>query len=300
MRLLPVLALLLVSALWGGHAVVGKTVEEQLSPLALTVWRFTFGALCYIPLFPRLIRMRHMPRRTFWQLVLTGLFWAVLYPLFFYQSLRYTTPVESLLIINTSPLIVALFGWLVLRERILWIQGVGIGVSFVGVAWTMVGQWGAKASIVGIVFVLIAASAFAAYTVSSRSLSRKLSMFDMVAATSVIGAIELWIISIFSGQVEKIWYALAPLNLVGWGEFLYVAIIVSTVSYIFYAYGLRETPSAISSALTFYPQIIFAALIQWVWLDIRPTWNVLFSAILILGGVVIMHLPVRTRDNLSH
>jgi drug/metabolite transporter (DMT)-like permease len=105
---LPLLALLLVSALWGSHPVVGKLVEHQLSPLPLTVWRFTLGAALYLPIFKKLPAIMRLPRRQFWLLALSGLMWAVLYPLFYYQSLRILSPIESLLLVNTSPLIAAL------------------------------------------------------------------------------------------------------------------------------------------------------------------------------------------------
>ncbi len=292
MRAWPVVALILVSAFWGAHAVVGQNVEQQLGPLALTVWRFTLGAACYAPWFPRLLRL---PRKTWGKLALTGLFWAVLYPFFFYQSLAFLTPMESLLIINTAPLIAALLGWLVLREKVRPAQASGIAVAFLGVAWTALGQWEAHASMTGIALVLVAAASFAAYTVASRSLAKELSLLDMVAATSVAGALELWIIVALSGQGAAIAQSLRRLNMQGWAEFLYVVLIVSTVAYILYGYGLKRLPSAVTSALTFYPQIVFAALLQWIWLGLPPTRNVILSAALILGGVLIMQFSPRRR-----
>jgi drug/metabolite transporter (DMT)-like permease len=292
MQILPVMALILVSAFWGIHAVVGKAIESQLGPFELTLLRYTFGAVIFTPFIPRIIRLA---RRNLWQLGLTGLFWAVLYPVFFYQSLRFITPVESLLFINTSPLIAALLGWLFLGEGIRLKHGIGIGTAFLGIAWTSVGQWKTTGSFTGILFMLIAAAAFAAYTVSSRSLTKKLPLFDMVAATSIFGAIELWIIAILGGRAGSAFSELSHLNFQGWEAFLYIVIIVSTASYFLYGYGLQKVTSAVSSALTFYPQVVFAGLVQWIWLRIEPTWTTFFSTILILGGVLIMQFPDRKR-----
>lgn len=288
MGILQIVFLILVSAFWGVHAVIGQIAARQLGSFSLTVWRFTFGAVIYAPM---VIRMRRMHRRTLWHLALTGIFWAVFYPLFFYRSLRYITPVESLILINTAPLIAAALGWLVLGERLRWTQGLGIGIAFIGVGWTGFGQWNAHGSVMGILFVLISAFAFAAYTVGSRSLARKLPLLDMVAAISIFGAVELWIVTVFSGQTRDVLHSLARLNGQGWEALLYVVLIVSTLSYILYGYGVKKVPSALSSALTFYPQVIFAALVQWIWLRIMPTWPILFSAIFILGGVVAMQWP---------
>ncbi len=293
MRALPVMALILVSAIWGIHAVVGKTVESQLGPFELTVWRFTFGAVFYTPFLPRI---RRYSRGILWQLALTGLFWAVLFPVFFYQSLRFITPLESLLFINTVPLIAALFSWLVLGEGIRLKHGLGIGIAFFGIVWTTAGQWRTANSAIGILCVLSAAVAFAAYTVSTRSLSKKLPLLDMVAATSILGAIELWIIAILGGQAQNTLHALGSLDLRGWVEFLYIVFFVSLASYILYGYGLQRVKSAVASAWTFYPQVVFAALAQWIWLGIAPTRATLFRAVFILGGVLIMQLPGCKRE----
>ncbi len=291
-RWLPILALLLVSAFWGGHSVIGKIVEQQMSPLALTVWRFTFGGLLYLPLGLRLVRFRGWTARLFWQVALTGLLWAVLYPLFYYQALRSISPVQSLLLINTSPLFVVMFSRFLLKERIHLLQALGILVAFLGIVWMTVGQWGNTTSLAGILLTLFAAIAFAGYTVSSRALS-KLSLFDLLAATSLWGAVDSWIITVVSGQTNEVWHALSDLNQAGWLEFLYIVLIVNTLAYVLYLYGLRRLSTPVSSALTFYPQVLFAALLQWVWFGTPPAGSVVISAIFILGGVLLMNLRLQ-------
>lgn len=290
MSKLPIFLLILVSAIWGIHAVVGKAVESQLGPFPLTVLRFTFGALFYTPMIAKII---NMPRKVLGQLILAGLFWAVLYPLFFYESLRFITPVESSLFINTSPLISALLGGLLQRERLDRTQWLGIGIAFLGVVINSLSQWQMKGSIIGIIFIIAAAASFSGYTVISHKLAKNLTLLDMVGATSIFGMLELWILTIGSGHVQSTFQALAHLNLQGWGELFYVVVIVSVVSYLFYGFGLKRLPSAVSAALSFYPQIVFVALTQWIWLGITPTWITLICAGLILGGVLIMQTSAK-------
>lgn len=295
MGALPLLALVLVSAFWGGHAVVGKAVEHQLSPLPLTVWRFTLGALFYLPIYPRLRHIFRLPRKAFWQLALSGLAWAVLYPLFYYQSLDKLAPVQSLLLVNTSPFLAALFGWAFLRERPGKWQWIGILVSFFGVVVMVAGQWSGRLSVHGILFALIAAGAFALYTVTSRSLFQTLPLFDVLLSTSVWGALLLWVYTLVTGQGRVVAASLGRLSATGWIQFSYIVLIVSTVSYVLYGYGLRRLPAGVSSALTFYPQAIFAALIQWIGLGMVPTWQTAVSAVFILGGTALMRKPLRGR-----
>lgn len=288
MGFIPLLSLLLVSAFWGGHAVVGKAVEHQLAPLSLTVWRFTLGALLYLPWAGRMKRVFRLPRRLFWQLALSGLAWAVLYPLLYYQSLTTLAPVQALLLVNTSPFLAALLGWVFLRERPGRWQWIGICVSFAGVLVMVFDEWAGSFSMHGLLLALLSALAFAVYTVSSRALFQTLPLFDVLVGTSFWGAVMLWLITAFTGQTHAVAVALAGLTTNGWLEFLYIVLFVSTISYVLYGYGLRRLPAGMSSALTFYPQVVFAALIQWVGLGIIPTWQTALSAAFIFAGTAFM------------
>ncbi|MFO2549344.1 DMT family transporter [Alicyclobacillus cycloheptanicus] len=290
---MPFLALILVSLFWGGHAVVGKAVETQLAPLPLTVWRFTMTAVCCLPLLGRAKRILQLPSRTRWQFVLASLFWSVLYPLCYYQSLRTISPLESLLLVNTAPLLAVLFGFLVLRERLTRWEGAGIAVSFAGIVTLVALQGTGHAELIGIVFALCASASFAGYTVCSRSLFQALPLFDVLLATSVLGAVLLWIWTLVTGQLDVVAGALATLNQAGWMQLMYIVLIVSTAAYALYGYGLRRLPAAVSSALTFYPQVVFAAVIEWVWLGIVPAVVTWVGAAFILGGTVLMRIRRR-------
>ncbi|WDL98528.1 DMT family transporter [Alicyclobacillus sp. ALC3] len=285
------LSLILVSLFWGGHAVVGKAVEQQFAPLPLTVWRFTLTAVCYLPFFGRFRHLFRLPVRVKLQLVLASLCWAVLYPLFYYQALRTLSPLETLLLVNTAPLVAVLFSFVFLRERLRGLEIAGIVVSFLGVAALVVLEGvGSVAAGTGITMAIMSALAFAGYTVSSRSLFQNLPLFDVLLGTSVIGAVMLWMWTLLSGQVGYVSTALRALHPSGWWQFLYIVLIVSTAAYALYGYGLRRLPAGIASALTFYPQVLFAAVIEWVWLGIVPQVATLIGAALILGGTVLMRI----------
>ncbi len=263
---------------------VGAALERQLSPLQLTVARFSIGALLYTPLLPRL---RRLPRSALRQLALTGLLWAVLFPLFFYEALRYISPVESVLVINTAPLIAALLGRIFAKERLRRAQTAGLLIGFAGVAVDVAGSWSASGSLLGLLLIFLASTAFASYTLSARSLSARLPLVDMVAAISIVGALELWAITLATGNAGRVVEGVLRLNAAGWVELGYVAVVVSTISYVLYGYGLRHLHSASATALAFYPQVIFTALAQLVWFGTGFGWLTVVSAVLILGGVVV-------------
>lgn len=285
---IPFLALLIVSAFWGGHAVVGKAIETHLAALPLTVWRFTLGAICYLPFYRRVYRVFHLPKKDIWLVLSCGFCWAVLYPLFYYQSLLHLAPVAALLLVNTSPLLAAILGRLLFHEYLSGWGWAGIGVSFAGILLLVLQKGPGRASIIGVILAFVSACAFALYTVLSRALFQSLPLPDVLAATSLVGVAFLWVVTLVSGQVVHVLYALRGVSPSGFGELLYIVLIVGTVAYVFYGYGLKKVPSGIASAITFYPQVPFAAMIQWIWLGIVPSPLLIASAGLILAGTAIM------------
>jgi len=288
MNALGLFALVVVSAMWGGHAVVGKAVEHQLSAYPLTAWRFTFGALLYLPWYGRFRSIFRLDRKTLLQLAFTGLCLSVLYPLFYYQSLTTLAPVESLLLVNTSPFIAVLFGWVLFRERLSKYALIGIGVSFTGVLVLVLNDWSGRVNVLGIVFALIGATAFAGYTVLSRRLFQTLPLADVLMSTSLIGTIFIWLLAPFIAPPGGMLAPLYHLTAAGWWQLGYIVVIVSTAAYALYGYGLKRVPAGIASAITFYPQALFAAVMEWLWLGIVPAIATYVSAVFILGGTALM------------
>ncbi|WP_245630068.1 DMT family transporter [Alicyclobacillus acidiphilus] len=293
----PFIALLLVSVFWGSHAIAASALETHMQPVSLSIWRFTFGALCYLPLLfsrSRLGRLRQLDRGTQIKLGIAGLCWSVLYPLFWYATLEYLSPIESLLLVNTSPLIAAGIGWIFLRERLTLRDGLGILVSFFGVILLVAHQWGGKSSTLGFALAILAALSFACYTVTSKSLFQALPLFDVLLATNGIGAVLLWIFALVTGRVGRAIAAIAALPSHGWEELGYIVVVVSVIAYVLYGYGLTRVPAAIGSAVTFYPQALFTALMQWIGLGTPPSYFIWISGLLILGGTALMSTARRS------
>lgn len=293
----PILALFIVSAVWGSHPVIGKAVESQLSPLALTVWRFTFVLVLYFPFWPRIRHIVLLGKRTLWRLAFTSLCWSMLYPLFYYQSLKTLSPVDALLLVNMAPLVAALFAFLFLRERLRKMEWAGIVVAFGGVLLLMGRQVELHTSWMGFLLALLATVSFAAYSVSSRRLFQELALFDVLLATSIMGAVFLWVYTLLVGQFVPVAGALWHINASGIWQFGYIALFVSTLAYILYGYGLGKLPAAVSSAITFYPEVVFAALIEWAWFGQVPTgWSVA-AALCILAGTFLMGYRGKDKAN---
>ncbi len=285
----PYVLLVIVSAIWGAHAVVGAAALQALTPLALSTWRYTFTAVLFTPaMIVTLQRLKQVSRQDMMLLLVASLCSAVIYPLFFYRSLNVLPPVESLLIVNSAPVLTALFAYLLYHERLSKQQLIGLSIALFGVM--VIGSQAAArgtGSLVAIGDAVIGTAAFALYTVISRKLYSRLPLFDVLAVISFVGAFMLWLLVFFT-QSWSVASALTTLNTADWISLLFIILFVSTIAYILYGYGLARVPGAVSAALTFYPQAIFAALLQWIWFGRDVTLMTVIGGVIILSGSVVM------------
>src|SRR5690606_38953713 len=113
-RLVPVLALSIVTALWGSTFVVSKGALERLPPLDLLTWRFIVATGAILVMWPR--ALVGLPRRVWGSGILLGtIYGAAQFPQ--YVGLTGTTASTSGFLIGTYVVFTPLFGWLFLRTR---------------------------------------------------------------------------------------------------------------------------------------------------------------------------------------
>ncbi|KYP79249.1 DMT family transporter [Ferroacidibacillus organovorans] len=287
---LAVIALLVVSAIWGAHAVIGANVERVIAPLPLTVGRFTVTALCFLPsTYHARKRFRQMSMRTWLTLAAAGLSVAVFYPLFYYQSLLTLSPVESLLIINAAPILAAFLAFVFYRERLTRKQLLGMGIALCGVILIATQASGrGHASLAALLDAVIGMASFAFYTVISRKLFQALPRFDVLGITSVFGAIVLWFIAFVQGKVSVVVQSYAHFSLASWLGFFFIALFVSVIAYTLFGYALPRVPTGLSASLTFYPQALFAALLQWLIIGQLPSQRTFLGGGILLIGTFLL------------
>ncbi|MCB0147186.1 MAG: DMT family transporter, partial [Caldilineaceae bacterium] len=142
-RLWPYLLLTLAPLFWSGNIVVSRALRADISPVALTFWRWVVALAILLPVtWPELRRSWPVIRRRWKILVLLGLLGVFLYQMLAYQALALTTALNVLLISATAPLFIALVGWLGFGERITLRLALAIALSLLGVGVVITrGDW---------------------------------------------------------------------------------------------------------------------------------------------------------------
>ena len=137
---LPYLLLPLAVLFWAGNFVIGRAVRADAPPVGLAFWRWT-GAFCIVIAFawPHL-RQDWPALRKHWPIITLLAFLGIgSFNTLIYTGLQSTTAINALLLQSLMPVLIVLFSFLLFRDRVTWLQGVGIAVSVAG-AFTIIVQ----------------------------------------------------------------------------------------------------------------------------------------------------------------
>ena len=195
-RLGLVLALV-TAACWATLPVALKVTLEQVDAITLTWFRFLVAALV---VGAWLAWRGHAvaPYRA-----LTGKHWAMLglagltllgNYVFYLLGVQYTTPANAQLIIQLAPLLMALGGIVVFRERFAAAQWVGLGLIVTGLLVFFGEQQGRRGDgyAFGAALVVLAAVVWAIYALLQKQLLMRLSSPAILAAIYALSALVLW------------------------------------------------------------------------------------------------------------
>src|ERR1700722_15747458 len=135
MRLLdrPYLLLTLCSLFWAGNTVVGRAAIGLVPPATLTFVRWAIAFLVLLPfVFGHLRRDWPAIRRNLAMIFAFAITGSAGYNVIAYLALHYTQAINSLLLQSVAPLFVALWSFVLFRDRLTLVQAAGIATSLTG------------------------------------------------------------------------------------------------------------------------------------------------------------------------
>jgi drug/metabolite transporter (DMT)-like permease len=118
MPALYVCLMLLTSLLWGGNFVVGKSLVEHASPMALTAFRWIIAVICLFPIVLRREKKLLPPARSLVPLLLMGVTGVMLFNIFQFWALEETSATNVGLISTLNAISIAVFSAFFLKDRI--------------------------------------------------------------------------------------------------------------------------------------------------------------------------------------
>jgi drug/metabolite transporter (DMT)-like permease len=128
------LLLSLTSLFWSGNVVIGRYIAGYIPPITVSVIRWGGAFLILLPFAaPHLIRDWPLIRKHAGLLAVLTLTGFSAYNTMAYYGLHFTTAINGLLLQSVTPLFVALWSFILFRDRLSVRQGAGICLSLAGV-----------------------------------------------------------------------------------------------------------------------------------------------------------------------
>jgi len=250
---------------WGGSFVATKVALREVFPVTVVWLRFGIGVLI-LGLAVVLRRQLDLPRlRDLPYFALLGFIGITFHQWLQSTGMVTTEATNTSWIVATTPIFIALLGWLVLHESLNRWQMAGIFIAAAGVL--MVVTKGNLASLVGGRFgsigdllVLISAPNWAVFSILSRRGLNKFPATRLMFYVMVFG----WLFTsllFFSGPGLA---DIGHLSKSGWQGILFLGVACSGLAYIFWYDALQNLPVAQVGAFVYiepFITVIFAALI---------------------------------------
>lgn len=275
------LLLVLVVFIWGANFIVMKAAFRELPPLAFNAVRMTLAALVLGAICLLRERKLTMPTGDWFKLWGVGLLGNAIYQVLFVIGLDLTTSSISSFLIGTIPVWAALLATVLGWEKITKRAWSGICIAFAGVTLITLGSPNdlarARDPLVGNGLTLLAAIAWAGYTVFSKDLLTRYSPLRVAAVGLLLGVPGLWPLAALEMPHVR-WEALSPFV---WVSVLYTGLFPIALAYLVWSYGIQKIGAARTAAFNNLVPVVTLALASGV-LHEPMTW------LQVLGGVVIL------------
>ena len=281
----PYLLLTLTTLFWSGNMVIGRAIREDVPPTALAFWRWVIALLLVLPLaLPHLRTQWPMLKKGWKPVLILGVLGVGGYNTLAYLALQYTAATNAVLLNSFIPIATIALSWAFLGKRLKGGEGLGVALSFIGVAAIVLrgdpATFAALSFNVGDLWMLGAVLVWAIYTIGLQWRPAGVHPMLMLGAFCVVGVAFLtpayaW--EIASGRAIHL----------HWGSFaalIYVGVFPSFLGYIFYNRAVAEV-GASKASLFIHLMPVFGTILSAIFLNEIPLWYHFAGIALIFAGI---------------
>lgn len=272
-------------ALWSTFEVVSKQITGAVSPYSITALRFLIGALVLSPfaIYQYKKQNRKIGLKDVLRLSVPGILNVTLAMQFLQFAVHYGKASLSAIIISSTPIFIAIFAWIILKERPSLLRSIGVLLGLVGLGLIIFGENMELSTALnlplGIGFGLGAAIFLSLSTVISKKYVQEYGSLMMNVISFIMGALVLIIYALLSG--ESLQFELNAGNVL---PILYLGTIVTGFAYVIFYEGLKNI-SVTSGSMFFFLKPVIASFLAYIFLHEHLT-------LLQIGGIIVILLGI--------
>jgi len=284
-KTLPYLEALFAATVWGASFIATKVALEDVSPVTIVWMRFSMG-IVVLGLAVALQKQFTLPKKNEWgYFALLGFLGITFHQWLQSNGLKTSEAGTTAWIVATTPVFMALLGWLILKEKLDWIKSFGILLAFFGVlvvvsdgniASISIGTVGAP----GDALVLASAVNWSIFSALSRRGLKTYSASLMIFYVMSFGWIFTSVLFVGTGSYIE----LPALSLNGWMGVTFLGIFCSGLAYIAW-YDALQALSTAATGVFLYIEPLVAMVVAFFVLGEGITIASLIGGAVILFGV---------------
>jgi drug/metabolite transporter (DMT)-like permease len=274
--------------LWASAFVAIRHLGHDFPAGALSLGRLVVGSLA----LGAVAASRGLPRpsgRDWLGLVAIGVLWFGVYNVALNQGEHHVDAGTSAMLIQISPVLIAVLATLFLGERFTIWLGFGLALAFAGVVLIGLSQPGGHNDVVGILLCLLAALVYSVALVVQKPLVSRLSPLNVTWLACTVGAVACLP---FAGQLVTSARA-ASASDIWW--VVYLGLFPTAIAFTTYAFALRHmTASSLGITTYLVPPLTIA--MSWLFLGEAPPGMAYVGGALALVGVAVARRKPRAPE----
>lgn len=296
------LALLGANFIYGANYIIAKGVmPNKIGPSAFIFMRI-LGAGILFWILKSFIKEK-IEKKDFPRLIFCGLFGIAINQLLFFEGLNLTSPIDASIIMTSLPVIVLIYSFFLLKEKITANKLAGIVIGSVGAIILIAygNKYGGTSSFLGNLFILINACSYGFYLVIVKPLMKKYNTITIISWIFLFGFIFMFPFGIQGILTTN--FSLFTTN-----TYLTIAFVIlgtTFFAYLFNIYALNHVrPSVAGSyvylqpAISFIMVVIYANVFNQKEYEQDINWvKILCCIMVVLGVLLISWSPKRKVDS---
>lgn len=259
---------------------------EVIKPFALNVFRVGLSLILFwiVWLFGK--TSAGIERKDVGRFLFCGVAGVAINQMFFIKGLTMTSTIHASLLILATPLLITVFAFWVLKEKLTLQKGIGLFLGIGGAVLLIVNKESSSHAtdyLLGDLFILINAISYAVYFILVKPLMQRYSPLHVIRWVFTFGF--FFILPFGFTEVQEI--QLTSFTMQHWIAFFSVVVTGTFLAYYFNAYGIQHLGAGITGSYI-YTQPIFAVAIATVFLDEVLSIEKIIAGCAIFTGVFLV------------
>jgi drug/metabolite transporter (DMT)-like permease len=291
MKISPYILLSLATLFWSFNFIIGKILSDVIPPTSISFFRWLLPLLVFLPLNWKEVKVHRTLFLDQWKLILLlGATGYCLNSIFVYEAVRFTTTISTSFINAFNPVLIAVTGYILYRERVTKVQFLGFILSLAGVLCIIFqGQWELFLELrinLGDLFMLVSISIWSIHTVLYRQKAPHFPENPMFPIMMLGGLLVTFPFLLVENQASH-WSWINQIGAVHVVGILCLNIFPSVLAYRFWNSALRKV-SANKVGIFLYLIPVYTSVISVLFLKESLKLFHIFGGFLIFAGVMLV------------